>query len=67
MDRITDGPIEHNVLAKQLDEAGPAERLAYEGYTIREIARAQPGNGVWLEDRSPLARFERDEISRVLG
>ncbi len=41
--------------------------LAGEGYAVRAIARALRGAGVHRKDGSPLPRYERDEISRVLG
>ncbi len=43
------------------------ETMATEGYAVREIARVESGRGVWRRDGQPLARFERDELSRVLG
>lgn len=55
------------------DEAGPArDALRAEGYEVAEIARASDvgvgeGAGVRFADGAPLPRFERDELSRVLG
>ena len=40
--------------------------LAGEGFPVATIARAERGNGVRLADGSPLRRYERDEVSRVL-
>ncbi len=50
------------------DAAEPACRgLAGAGFTARVIGRAVAGRGVRTEDGSPLARFERDEVARVLA
>jgi hydrogenase maturation factor len=43
------------------------EILVREGFATRWVARAESGDGVTLSDGSPLARYERDELSRVLG
>lgn len=40
--------------------------LVGEGFPVAIIARAERGNGVRLADGSPLRRYERDEVSRVL-
>jgi len=37
------------------------------GAGARLVGRAEDGSGVVLEDGSPLATFERDEVARVLG
>jgi len=41
--------------------------LEAEGYATRSIATAERGAGVRLGDGSPLPRYDRDELSRVLG
>jgi hydrogenase expression/formation protein HypE len=41
--------------------------LEEEGYAVRSIAIAERGAGVRLRDGSPLPRYDRDELSRVLG
>jgi hydrogenase maturation factor len=41
--------------------------LESEGYAVRVIAQALRGAGVHREDGSSLPRYERDELSRVLG
>ena len=43
------------------------ETLVREGFPTRQIARAERGEGVTLSDGSGLPRYERDELSRVLG
>ncbi len=40
--------------------------MAREGFSVATIARAERGSGVRLLDGSPLRRYERDEVSRVL-
>lgn len=48
--------------------AGEAEQaLKAEGYPVRRIAYAEEGDGVRLADGSPLPRYDRDELSRVLA
>ncbi|MEE9278919.1 MAG: AIR synthase related protein [Myxococcota bacterium] len=50
------------------EAAEPARRaLEDEGFAARAIAVARPGSGVLLDDGRPLERYERDELSRVLG
>ena len=39
--------------------------LASAGHPVSVIGRAGLGCGVTLSDGSPLARFERDELSRL--
>jgi hydrogenase expression/formation protein HypE len=41
-------------------------RLRAAGYDVAAIARAATGSGVTLRDGTPLRRFDRDELSRVL-
>ncbi len=41
------------------------EALADAGLPVAPIARAEPGQGVWLSDGSALVRYERDELSRA--
>jgi hydrogenase maturation factor len=49
------------------DEATPArEALVADGYEVAEIARTEDGSGVARKDGTPLPRFDRDELSRVL-
>ena len=44
---------------------GAMHDLASAGHPVSVIGRAGPGCGVTLIDGSPLARFERDELSRL--
>ena len=49
-------------------DAEPASRaLLAEGYSVRAIATARDGAGVVFSDGEELERYERDELSRVLG
>ncbi len=49
------------------DESTAArEALTAAGYEVAEIARTEDGSGVARKDQTPLPRFDRDEISRVL-
>ena len=49
------------------DEASAArDALTSQGHEVAEIARAEAGSGVTRTDGTPLPRFERDELSRVL-
>jgi len=48
------------------DVAGARQQLGRLGRPCAEIARAEAGQGVWRPGGSPLQRFERDELSRVL-
>ena len=49
------------------DESTAArEALTAAGYEVAEIARAEDGSGVARKDETPLPRFDRDELSRVL-
>ena len=49
------------------DEASAArDALTAQGHEVAEIARAEAGSGVTRTDGTPLPRFERDELSRVL-
>jgi hydrogenase expression/formation protein HypE len=41
--------------------------LAAAGHPSARIGRAEQGEGVRTTDGSPLARFEQDEVSRILG
>ncbi|MEE8313209.1 MAG: AIR synthase related protein [Myxococcota bacterium] len=43
------------------------EGLEADGYSTSAIATARTGSGVRFADGRPLARYERDELSRVLG
>jgi hydrogenase maturation factor len=47
--------------------AAAAATLRREGHAVAELARAEPGAGVWVEDGRPLTRYEQDEVSRVLA
>lgn len=46
--------------------AGACAALRERGFDAAVVARAEPGSGVRREDGSPLPRFERDEVARVL-
>ena len=49
------------------DQAEAAiQALEAEGHEARKIARAEPGQSVTLTTGTPLPRFERDELSRIL-
>jgi hydrogenase maturation factor len=41
--------------------------LDADGHPVRQIGRAEKGDGVRLADGAPLPRYDRDELSRVLG
>ncbi|MEE8507998.1 MAG: AIR synthase-related protein [Myxococcota bacterium] len=47
--------------------AAALETLRARGYPARQIARVVPGSRVERRDGVALARFERDEVARILG
>ncbi len=51
---------------RSADAAAAQSTLDAEGYSVRTIATAEHGRGVRLTDGTPLPRYERDELSRVL-
>ena len=50
-----------------LDAELASRALLAEGYSVRAIATAREGSGVVSPDGEELERYERDELSRVLG
>jgi hydrogenase expression/formation protein HypE len=58
-----------SVLAAVPAERAPAaaRALASAGYASAAIATAHVGSGVWVARGTPLARFDRDEVTRVLA
>ena len=60
---LASGTLLAGVPRSRLDEA--LGRLAGAGHPGSVIGRAAPGNGVRFADGTPLARFERDELSRL--
>jgi hydrogenase maturation factor len=47
--------------------ANALDTLRSEGYAAATIAQATPGTGVQRTDAIPFPRYERDELSRILG
>lgn len=56
------------LLAAFAAQAAPQAKAALEadGHPVAVIARAEPGEGVHLDDGTPLPRYVRDEVVRVL-
>lgn len=57
------------VLAAFPEERAPGalRALADAGFATAELATVHAGSGVWVTPGTPLARFDRDEVTRVLA
>jgi hydrogenase maturation factor len=51
---------------REKDATAAVRALRDEGFEVAVLARAAAGSGVTQRDGSPLPRFDRDELSRVL-
>ena len=60
---LASGTLLAGFAADRLD--GALHELAHAGHAVSVIGRAEPGRGVTFACGAPLARFERDELSRL--